>query len=236
MRNEQGTVLETLVRIQGFLDTNGEVMHGVNTSGARAKLDDVVKQLATHAVLQDKGARTSKGETERQRVLRIALRDDHMAPISLIAKQRLRDKPEFASLALPARNVGHQRLLAAAKAMAEAAEPHTPVFVEEGLSPQFVGDLQQATETYAQSLVGRNVGREARATGTAGLLSEEKRRGSRSGFSTRGCGRRSGTTTRCSVRGESRRASGGSRVGWRAVGTESVSTGTGTAGEPEKAA
>jgi hypothetical protein len=236
MRNEQGTVLETLVRIQGFLDTNGELLKAVNTSGARAKLDDVVKQLGAHAVLQDKGARTSRGETERQRVLRVALRDDHMAPISLIAKQRLRDKPEFASLTLPARNVGHQRLLAAAKAMAEAAEPHAPAFVEEGLPPQFVGDLRQATETYAQSLVGRNVGREARATGTAGLMSEEKR--ARKQIRILNAMVRKEIRNNDALLGAWRAASHIGRKPGRVAGrgTEPVSTGADTAGEPVKAA
>ena len=83
MQNRQGTVLETLRRAQRFLDDHTALLEAVNTSTARQKLDAVVSQLATHATEQGGGARESKGETAKQRRLRLTLRADHMRPIDV---------------------------------------------------------------------------------------------------------------------------------------------------------
>src|SRR5437773_12293323 len=101
MRSKQGSVLDTLQRSQEFLDAHVPLLDDVNTSSARRNLDEVAAQLAAHAVSQDGSTRGSKGETATQRTLRLALRLNHMRPIALVARQRLRDVSEFEALRTP---------------------------------------------------------------------------------------------------------------------------------------
>jgi hypothetical protein len=83
-------VLDALQRAQGFLDENGTVLTGLDLTTARNRLDDVVASFTTHALNQDVGARGAKGETEKQRQLRITIRRDQMRPIAIIARQNLK--------------------------------------------------------------------------------------------------------------------------------------------------
>src|SRR6266566_9611967 len=129
MRSTTGSVLETLRRTQGFLEAHASLLDEVNRSSSRRNLDDVAAKLATHAVTQDGSTRGSKGETAKQRTLRLALRFNHMRPIALVARQRLRDVPEFEALRMPRASVVGQKLVAAAGGMADAAEHHTAVLI-----------------------------------------------------------------------------------------------------------
>jgi hypothetical protein len=174
MRNKQSAVLESLRRAQQFLDTNGDVLAPVNKS-TRKQLDDVVSQLSDLSVEQDSGARGSKGETARQRALRLALRRNYMAPIAELAKLNLRGVPEFAALMLPPASATTQRTVAAAYAMADAATEHAPVFVDNGLPETFAADLRTAAAAVTASITGRGMQQGRRSGATAGLVAEERR-------------------------------------------------------------
>ena len=65
---------------------------------ARKRLDDVIVSFTTHAVHQDANDRSAKGETEKQRQLRLTLRREQMAPIAEIARRNLRCLLEFKAL------------------------------------------------------------------------------------------------------------------------------------------
>src|SRR5215471_5669668 len=127
MNHQQGHVLETLRQVQVFLDNNAAVV-GPTIASSRKSLDDVVAQLSAHATVQESGNIASRGETARQRVLRSSLRRDHMRPIAEVAKQKLRDVPEFGALTMPSVNASSARLVARALAMADAAQKHEQVF------------------------------------------------------------------------------------------------------------
>lgn len=100
MKYQQSAVLTSLRRAQQFFDANTGVLGGLNPS-ARTELDEVLADLTTLAVAQDSGARGSKRETARLRSLRAVLRNDHMAPVTEVAKYKLPAVPEFAALMLP---------------------------------------------------------------------------------------------------------------------------------------
>lgn len=175
MQGRQGTVLETLQQVQQFLDDNGTILDTVNQSGARKRLDEIVAQIGTHAVAQVGGRRASIGETAKQHQLRLALRSDHMRSIAVIAGQKLREKPEFTDLRLPAWNLRGPALTAAARDMANAAEKYTDLFVQEGLPADFVAQLRTAADLLDQSMIARGQGKGQRAGATTGLVSETKR-------------------------------------------------------------
>lgn len=175
MQGRQELVLETLRGIQRFLDDNGAMLDVVNQSGARKRLDETVSQIGSHAVAQVGGRRAAVGETAKQQALRLALRNDHMRPIAVIAGQKLREQPEFKSLRMPPWNLRGAGLTAAARDMANAAEQYTDLFVAEGLPTDFVAGLRSATDSLDQSIDVRGRSRGQRAGATTGLKAETKR-------------------------------------------------------------
>lgn len=175
MRIQEGAVLETLRRIQRFLDDQGAVLEALNRSRARKRLDEAADQMAGHAVAQIGGRRMAEGETARQRVLRAELRYDHMQPIAIIAGQQLRERPEFKLLRLPRWKVRGAGLIVAARDMANAAERYSSLFVEEGLAPDFVAELRSVADRLEQSVTARGESQGQRAGATAGLKAEARR-------------------------------------------------------------
>jgi hypothetical protein len=141
----------------------------------RKQLDDVVKQLSDYSVTQDSAARSSRGETARQHALHSALRRSYMRPIAKLAQLELRSVPEFVAFTLPPTTTPPQRLVAAAYAMADAAEAHAQVFVDNGLPPTFIDDPRTAAAAVSASVAGRGQQQGRRAGATVGLLEHEKR-------------------------------------------------------------
>src|SRR6185437_2751706 len=93
--------LNTLTRVQRFLDDNNAALEDINTSGYRAILDDAVTNLSAHAINQTGSQRKSIAETAKERVLRNNLKLNHMRRIAMVARAQLRQVPEFAALKMP---------------------------------------------------------------------------------------------------------------------------------------
>jgi hypothetical protein len=175
MRVRQSHVFESCRGARGFLDDNATLLDEVNKSGARKALDDVVTQTAAHAANQDVGARTSKGETENQNVMCLAIRSNFMKPIAQVARMELRNVPNFVALTLPPFKIKGARFVAAAEAMADTATPYVQTFVNAGLPANFLDQFRQAAQTARQSLDVRAQSLRARVGATEGLIAEEKR-------------------------------------------------------------
>jgi hypothetical protein len=168
-------VLNTLQRVQRFMDTNDAVLGSVNDSGYRHVLDDVVTALKEHAVNQNASQQAGQGETARQRALRSALRQNHMRPIATIALAELPQVPEFVSLKMPANNVTPQRLIAAAGAMGAAAAKYESTFTTGGLATDFLAQLEAAANAVERSLTNRGASTTTQAAATAGLVASSRR-------------------------------------------------------------
>src|SRR6185312_2196665 len=134
MQSQHTVVLNTLQRVQRFMDANADALGTLNTSGYRKILDEVVDTLSGHAVNQATSKRVGSGETARQRVLRNALKLNHMRSISAIAAAQLKQVPEFTALKMPPTNSTSRQLIAAAGAMGAAAEHYSKTFVDAGLA------------------------------------------------------------------------------------------------------
>lgn len=174
MRTRQGAVLQSLRRARGFLDEHEPTLN-LASSETRKALDEVITQLSDQAVVQDNGARGSRGETERQRSARMALRLYHMRPISEIAKLKLRDVPESASLRMPPFSARAESLAAAADSMADAAAKYEKVLIANGLPATFIADLRAAGAALRASVDGRGDHQRRRSGATVGLLLSERR-------------------------------------------------------------
>jgi hypothetical protein len=175
MRFLQNAVLAALKRVQLFLDEYAAVLAVlVDLTAARKRLDDVVASFAEHAYNQDAGNRGAKGESAKQRQLRLNLRAQQMDPIALIARKNLRTTPEFAALQMPKPTVSGQAFIASAKAMADAATVHKDTFNEHGLPATFLDDFKAAITKLDRSINDREQSYNRRLAATKGLDTKEK--------------------------------------------------------------
>lgn len=172
MRHRQRQVRDTLVRVQRFLDENATALGPVNTSGARQALDAAAAQLTTHSVAQREHIIGSTGETQKQRSLRLALRNQYLGPIARVAAAKLTDVPEFSALRLPSKDLRGASLVTAANAMANAAEPYAATFIDAGLKPDFLDGLRALAREIDCSLGGRTDHLIARSASTIALRAE----------------------------------------------------------------
>jgi len=174
MRKRQNAVLEALLRALQFLIENAALLTGVDFTAARQRLDAVIASFNTHAFDQDVGVRVAKGETSKQRQLRVKLRKEQMEPIALIARRNLRSTPEFAALQMPKPTVKGQAFLASANGMADAATIHHDTLVTHGLPATFLDDFKAAVGKLGTSLTNRDSSRTRRVGATKGLSVEEQ--------------------------------------------------------------
>jgi hypothetical protein len=175
MKDRQNAVLDAVQRAQQFLDENAALLTGVvDLAGARHRLDDVATSFTGHAFNQDVGARGAKGETAKQRQLRVKLRRQQMEPVALIARRNLHTVPEFVGLQMPKPTLRGHAFLASARAMADAATIHTDTLVAQGLPSTFIDDFKAAVTKLEGSLADREKNLNRRVGATKGLTLEEQ--------------------------------------------------------------
>jgi hypothetical protein len=175
MRFLQNAVLAALKRVQLFLDDNAAILAAiVDLTAARKRLDAVVASFTDLAYDQDASDRGAKGETAKQRQLRVKLRGERMAPIALIARKNLRTTPEFAALQMPKPAVSGEAFIASGKAMADGATIHKDTFIEHGLPSTFLDDFKAVITSLDSSISDRAQNYNRRLSATKGLDEREK--------------------------------------------------------------
>ena len=148
MDKKQRSALRRFRRVHEFLTANP-----VETTTVKLQaLDEVIRQMAGNGEEQDAHDRKLRGETARQLALRLALRNQHMVPISRIARQVFSVPGMDVKFLLPRKLKDNQLILNAARGMAQAAEQHAAVFVQEGLPADFVERFRSAIEALASVL------------------------------------------------------------------------------------
>ena len=175
MNSLQERIYNTGRRIQAFLITNDPVLGTINKSGMRADLDAIVDALGDSGGQQAAGRVNAIGETAKQRALRLALRLNHMQPIASVARAKLRTVPNFQAMTMPSPNTRVVSLLAHAHGMAEAAQPYAQVFVDAGLSQDFIATLTAAADAVKTSIDTRAAARGQRSSATGTLKNLENR-------------------------------------------------------------
>lgn len=175
VQSTQSTVLNTLQRVQRFMDANADALGTLNSSQYRTVVDDVVNTLGGHAVNQAASKRIGTAETAKQRVLRNALKLNHLRPIAAVAAAQLRQVPEFGALKMPQTNATSRRLIATAGAMAAAAKSYAKTFTDAGLPADFLAQLNTAAATLDTSIANRGQTTTNQTSATAGLNAEAVR-------------------------------------------------------------
>ncbi len=175
MKASHASTLNTLSRVQRFLDLNGSSLGDINASGYRKILDDVIDKLSAHAADQTTTKRAAAAEAAKERVLRNALKLNHMRPIATVAGAQLRQVPDFAALKMPPKNATSRTLITYAAAMKTAASEYAGAFVGAGLPADFIDELQAAADALSNSLTSRTSNGAAQRGATVGLDAEATR-------------------------------------------------------------
>ncbi|HVT39694.1 MAG TPA: hypothetical protein VHE78_11655 [Gemmatimonadaceae bacterium] len=162
MNSQQERTLQAFRRMQGWLAAQPELATGPSSAAdtplARqvAALGVVVQQFTTRAAQQQSAGRGGKGSTAEARVLRVELIKQHMQPVADMAKAVIPDVVRMTeALRLPGIRLSTERLLAAAEAMAKAAEQYKTQLVQRGLPPDFVEQLRGVAAAYKQAIDAR---------------------------------------------------------------------------------
>jgi hypothetical protein len=98
-----------------------------------------------------------------------------MQPISRIAREVFGITGMDRAFVMPKGTNASQTLLAAAGAMAQAAEKHKDVFIKHGLSQQFVEQLRAAAQALSDARTARTESARRRVTATAAVKDQVKR-------------------------------------------------------------
>ena len=174
MKARQSVLLEAARNVQAFLDTNTAVI-GPTITAARQNLDDAAAQLAALAVTQQASKTSSRGATSLQAKLRVSLRTNYMRPVATVAKLFVADVPEIDALRMPKKQVSSAALVAAAHAMADAAQTYSDTFTKYGLPDDFVAQLRSAADAVTSAITGRQTHIASTAGATSGLAEQESR-------------------------------------------------------------
>jgi hypothetical protein len=177
MKYREGAVIGALKRAKSFLADDGAVLaeaHAADFARAQRKVDEVLTRLMTYGVDQDGGSRGAKGETAKQRQLRLDLRNDWLKPIAAIARRQLPQVPEYAALQMPKASRLAHGFCASARGMAAAAEVHREALIGYGLPESFVEDLNRAVDEFEASLSHRESNHNRQVAATKGLEEQTK--------------------------------------------------------------
>lgn len=178
MNRKQSAALRSFRRVREFLAAHAPADAPASFAKKVAELDEVMGAMAQEANEQNTGTRLTAGETRRQRALRDALWEDHMAPIAAVARSIYGVPGVKEELQLPGKSADNDRILAAAEGMANTVERAKAVFVDHGLNENFVDQLRAATAALRQVLVARDESNRRRTRATEAVR-QHVRRGAR---------------------------------------------------------
>ena len=173
----QKRLIESYQRVKNFLGK-----HPATTPGfaeGKALIDAVVERLAELSSAQVFGLQLSQaGRISIGRACR-RLRHHHLKPIVTIAKAEIEGDPAIAkALRMPPSNAGPVALLAAARALRDAAGLYQPTFVRFGRPQDFLEQLNAAMQA-VEDAMSVHAGSYGTRIGARAGMEQELRRGRR---------------------------------------------------------
>ncbi len=169
------SALSSFQRVQEFL-AQLPTSSDAPTLGAQAKeLGEVIARLSSNSVEQEAGGRFARVHTEAQRRLRQTLYTEHMQPIARVAREVFGASGMDRAFRMPRHTTVNQKVLAAAGAMAAAAQKEREVFLKHGLPQNFVEQLESCASALETARNARVESGRRRVTATADLVEQVKR-------------------------------------------------------------
>jgi hypothetical protein len=172
MQQHQQRTLDSLRRVQDFLDTHTDTVGVLAMSEGRKQLDAAVSALATHTDGQGSLTLQMSGQSSQQTSLAADLRKAHMAPVAKFARAKLRSAPDFAALTKSGLHLQPRTLIRAARAMATAAAPYANAFTDAGFPPDTIPQLGAAASALETAMVDRQNANVSRVLATKGIQQE----------------------------------------------------------------
>ncbi len=169
------STLSSFQRVQEFLTQNTLADAPAGMGAQAAELGDVIARLTSESVGQEAGSRFVRVHAESQRTLREALLKEHMQPVSRVAREVFGATGMDKAFHMPRLVKANQPVLAAAGAMAEAAEKSKEVFLTHGLGPDFIEQLKSAAQALDTARNARAESARRRVTATAAVQDQLKR-------------------------------------------------------------
>jgi hypothetical protein len=168
MNYRQERMLEAMQSMANKINEKTELAPFLETTAYKS-LEGAIADLSTHASTQQAGTMGSRGETQRSRSLRRALRAIHLEPIVAAARLCTPQNPEFASIQMPRARLRVQSLMAATQAIIDQAHANETALVAAGLAPSFLTEIDAAMQNLRASLAGRAQYGTSRNGATEGL-------------------------------------------------------------------
>jgi hypothetical protein len=156
MNSEVRSIYRCFRRVEEFLAAHNLDDASANLGKQAIELKDVMEQLSREALDQEAGFRFTKAQTKHQRQQRKRLWERHMLPVSRVARDVFGLEGMDRALRMPRMSSANERVVAAAGAMAEAAERQQSVFLEHGLAPDFIVQLRSAAAELATAMGSRD--------------------------------------------------------------------------------
>jgi hypothetical protein len=155
MSRIRGSSMRRFRRVREFLTAHPEWNTSPSFARNVTELDEVLQEMSQLTQEQDAARRFGRGDTERQRALRETLWNEHMLPVAGMAREAFGIPGVASELRMPAKSADNDRLLAVARAMADAAEKQKEIFTNLGLREDFVERLRESAQALADALVAR---------------------------------------------------------------------------------
>lgn len=176
MKQKQQRQLDSLRRVQDYLNVHAAELGSAVSAGVKQQLDEAIARIDAFDNAQGSTRLELDGLISRRRALQAELRQRHMVPIAAFARARLQGVPDFAALTSTGWKLGPSRLVAAARAMATAATPHLDALVSNGFPPDTITQLVAAAEAVSSAMAERASTHVRRVGATKGI-EEQLRRG-----------------------------------------------------------
>lgn len=175
MTRGQMARLETLMRMQAFLQAKSDALGQLNGSPSRTELDRGIAAIRDLAAEQAAAHTESTSRTKYKYMLRERLRQEHLRQIATIANAGLTSPPAVRGLRLPPGSVSDRALVDVATAMGSLAQQHEDVFTRQGLAADFVVQLHAAVAGFTEALEARDASQAREKGATAGIRYELSR-------------------------------------------------------------
>lgn len=169
MKQQQQRTVDSLTRVEGFLDANAATVGALGNSAGRVQLSTSVTTVAAFDNTQGSADLRMAGQKNRERSLAIELRTAHMQPIATFARSQLRGVPDFAALTRSTAQLNRAKLVRAARAMATAAAPYVDALVRGGFPADTLTQLSNSADALEGALADRANTKVGRVSATKGI-------------------------------------------------------------------
>ncbi|HVT38387.1 MAG TPA: hypothetical protein VHE78_05060 [Gemmatimonadaceae bacterium] len=169
MNKRQQHLVDSLRRVQAFLDTHGDAVGPLKDTEARKQLDQTVGRAIAHALDQSTAERELAGTGNQAKQLAGDLKTGHMTPVAQFARAKLRGVPNFKALAQVPHSLRGPSLVTAAHAMATAATPYVSHLLKAQFPTESVPQLASAANALGAALADRAAALSRHVIATAGV-------------------------------------------------------------------